>query len=216
MLQLPCWILKTDQEIGEKVSERWFSSRSSLQSGIKVICDWYIITAQTCYVFCSISIETRSRKTYQMTQRSPKSGKGLQKEIHLGESVELSATSWRFSLLSDTKILHNWNITMIYARYCSKCISIESMTYENIEKDPKITNICQGVAERGPSLWIVEAGGHLGRHLGFWKMLKGELNSPGKFCLCDVWSCRIKWEKNYISQVRVCSPGCLTINYYAD
>ena len=30
-------------------------------------------------------------KTYQMTQRSPKSGKGLQKEIHLGESMELAA-----------------------------------------------------------------------------------------------------------------------------
>ena len=26
-----------------------------------------------------------------MTQRSPKSGKGLQKEIHLGESMELTA-----------------------------------------------------------------------------------------------------------------------------
>ena len=119
--------------------------------------------------------------------------------------------SWRFSLLSDTKILHYWNIAMVYALYGSKCISIESRTYENIEKDPKITNICQGVAERGPSLWIVESGGHLGRHLGFWIMLKGELNSPGRFCLCDVWSCRIKWEKNYISQVRVCSPGCLTM-----
>ena len=30
-------------------------------------------------------------KTYQMTQRSPKSAKGLQKEIHLGETMELTA-----------------------------------------------------------------------------------------------------------------------------
>ena len=30
-------------------------------------------------------------KTYKMTQRSPKSAKGLQKEIHLGETMELTA-----------------------------------------------------------------------------------------------------------------------------
>ena len=60
-----------------------------------MICDWYIITTQTYYVFKSISIESRSRKTYQMTQRSPKSGKGLQKEIHLGESMQLVANFGR-------------------------------------------------------------------------------------------------------------------------
>ena len=43
--------LRTDQNIGEEVSERWFSSRSSLQNWTKVLCDWYIITAQTYYVF---------------------------------------------------------------------------------------------------------------------------------------------------------------------
>ena len=36
--------------------------------------------------------------------------------------------SWRFSMMSDTKILHNWDITMIYALYGSKCISIEPRT----------------------------------------------------------------------------------------
>ena len=42
------------------------------------------------------------------------------------------------------------------------------------KKNPKITNICQRVTERGPSLWIVGGGGHLWRHIGFWKMLKGD------------------------------------------
>ena len=40
--------------------------------------------------------------------------------------------SWRFSLMSDTKIHQNWNITMIYALYGSKCISIEYRTLEHI------------------------------------------------------------------------------------
>ena len=83
---------------------------------------------------------------------------------------------------------------------------LNSWHRKTYKKTEKTTNMCQAVAERGPSLWIAEAGGHL----GFWKMLKGELNSPGRFGLCDAWSCRIEWEKNYIRQVRVCSPGCLT------
>ena len=56
-----------------------------------MVCDWCITMTQTYDVFLSISIESRSRKTYQMTLISPKFAKGLQKEIHLGESTELAA-----------------------------------------------------------------------------------------------------------------------------
>ena len=36
--------------------------------------------------------------------------------------------------MSDTKILHNWNITKIYALYGSKCISIEFWTLEKNQR----------------------------------------------------------------------------------
>ena len=52
--------------------------------------------------------------------------------------------------------------------YVSKCISIESK--ENISRHPRVTKIYKGIAERGPSLWTLGTGGHLGRHLGFSKM----------------------------------------------
>ena len=45
------------------------------------------------------------------------------------------------------------------------------------------------------------------------KTFYGELNSPDRFCLCNILGCRIRWEtkeNNYIRQVRVCSPGCVT------
>ena len=35
---------------------------------------------------------------------------------------------WRFALMNDRKMLHNWNIIVIYAFYGSKCISIEPRT----------------------------------------------------------------------------------------
>ena len=120
--------------------------------------------------FLMFSIESSSKKTYQMTQTSPKSTKGLKKKIDFGESMELAALSdaildfwknaqswtkfpyralfvthkilqvkpgcsnlsifllsfsWRFSLMSETKMLHNFNITMIFAFYGSKCIPLK-------------------------------------------------------------------------------------------
>ena len=50
--------------------------------------------------------------------------------------------------------------------------------HENIPSGPKITKIGQWFAEGGPSSRVHGVSSHLGRHLGFWKMLTVELDLP--------------------------------------
>ena len=90
----------------------------------------------------------------------------------------------------DTKMFHNWNITVMYASYVPKSTFIEFRTRKNISNDLKITKFGQMLAEGDPSLRFHGVGGHLGRHLGFWKLPTFELNSPSRSFLSCSYSCK--------------------------
>ena len=91
--------------------------------------------------------------------------------------------SWRCSLMSETKMLSNWNITMIYSRPHNMFPKVFPLN-PGPEKHIKWPSDYQNrFAEGDTFLRPCGFGGHLGYHLGFWKMHTFKLTLPSKSCL---------------------------------
>ena len=128
------------------------------------ICDWYITIKQTYYVFLSIHIVSQAR---------------------LFQSIDVifwhfheDSRGWATAKCFIIRISPWWRPFMF-----PKVFSLNSGPGKNMLNNLNITKTDHWLAEGDPSLRLHGVGGHLGRHIGSWKMPIFVRDLLSRFCL---------------------------------
>ena len=135
--------------------------------------------------------------------------------------------------MSETKMLNSLNITMVYTRPHNMFPKVFPLN-PGPEKNPiKWPNVHQNrFAEGDAILRVYGFGGHLGCHLGFWKMHTFKLNLPSRSCLFVMQlllqvkpgsfsplmlSLTFSWKSSQASNTKlfkiVISPSCMLLMF---